>query len=155
MLRTLVLDRMDRPTMDKLRQDLAEAIARLKRNPENRLPSDGCEETNAYSAQGAAGSAAQCPREASAAEDVPTKELSLSQRDRSTVEIRPREAKTTVTRLGRRSRKVTFGVLGFGFVVLLLWIGIATRKALRRNMNGSVTTDRHSQSIGDLRGAAR
>ena len=117
-LRALMLDQTDRPTMDKFRKDLTDAIDELQKNPENRPPPSRDEEPDATTS-----GEASIPGPA-----VPGKTDGETHPQPPPMDSRTRklsEPPTTAMVLPARVKAppVLLAILGIGLVVLVLFVG--------------------------------
>jgi serine/threonine protein kinase len=137
-LRALVLDHTDRPTMDKFRQDLAEAMARLQKNPENRPAAD--EETE--QGQPAPVAIAQTHQsEASRTHgDDATKRRSPSLEEQGTRNIANEQATSVLPRATHRRLFVV------GAVLVLLLVAIGLSFGVKRLPQSDAVVDMRSPS---------
>ncbi len=137
-LKALVLEREDRPTMDKFRQDLADAMDRLQRNPENRPLADDDRDSDAPVRRTSSPSNQVAQEEMSASDAPPTQ--SPSSGEKGLVVANGRVASA----MPQPSRRKAVGFSVILLTVILLVVGTGGVLGLRSCL--STTPDKTTPS---------
>lgn len=149
-LRALMLDQTDRPTMDKFRKDLTDAIDELQKNPENRPPPSRHEEPDATTSGEVSIPGPAVPGKTDGDGEAETNRQPPTPADSRTRKLSEPPTTAMVPRTRVKAPPVLLAVLGIGLVILMLFVGTKHQAAPRQTSDMSPPLEDSALSHRDL-----